>query len=106
MRNPDEIQRKIIAYKSRICNMILYPSDCDPEVLEWYRMQIDELEAELAVDELLCEMEEKISPPQVQKLWTDHGFTVWELCRKANVVKIEVKWSWKYFNWMFYVEYF
>jgi hypothetical protein len=106
MKNPDEIQRKIMAYKSRICNMILYPNDCDPDILDWYKKQIEELEAELAVDELLCEVEQKITPPQVHKLWTDNGTTVWGLCRKANVTKIEVRWSWRWFNWMFYVEYF
>lgn len=106
MRNPDELQRRLLTYKSRVYQMKLFPYASDYSTIEWYEMQIEELEAELAVDELLCELEAEFTPPKLYKVETDCGANVMELCRDARVVKMEIKWSWRAFDWLFFVEYY
>jgi hypothetical protein len=104
--NIEETQRRLLSYKHRVYQMRLFPHACDPTTLEWYEMQIDELQAEILVNELMCEVQAKSAPPQLHKLRTDCGVTVWELCRKSDVRTLKIRWDWLLFRPMFYVEFY
>lgn len=98
----EEIYHQLKVYKERL--VALRHSPCpDMDKLLFYANSVLDLEAEIAVTELV---EEVLAPCKPWNLETDCWETVQMLCQMENVVSIRIKWNWRYFKFMYYIEYF
>lgn len=72
--------------------------------MNFYEHWIEQLEAEIAVQELVHSVLENQSPG-VFTIETDCWQAVEELCRLEKVIFMRIKWSWKYFRRVWVVQY-
>ena len=95
-----DIQNQIELYKLRLLALKQDPSIRLDDIL-FYEDQIANMEAEIAVADLMAEME----PPFIFKVTTDCWQIVDELCRDQKVQMMKMRWSWLQFKFVWYVEY-
>jgi hypothetical protein len=94
---------KLEVYRTRLLAMRM-SIVADLNDIMWYEQEIVLMEADIAVAELISELEWCFSP-QVWEVVTDCWQTVSDLKADAHIVKIERKWSWKKFKRLWYVRY-
>ena len=90
-------------YKLRLLELKQNPC-ADMQAIRWYEEAIDWLEAEVAVDELI-ETVFKREAPVILEMETDCWQVVDELCRQEKVIFMRIKWSWKLFRRVWFVQY-
>lgn len=90
----------ISVYNERLILLKQNPCSSTRDIM-WYESMIAEMEAEIAVAELMYE----ILPPKVISFTTDCWPVVDEICKEQQVICIKIKWSWKHFKFIWYIEY-
>lgn len=95
-----ETYHKLEVYRSRL--LALKQDPCGKSTDIWfYEDAIIHLEAEIAVTELL----EELQPPKPWSVTTDCWQTVLLLCQEESVIHMKMKWSWREFKFLWYVQY-
>lgn len=106
MSNITEIFKRLQVYKERLFTMqCSLGQDSElQEKIDFYQREIDEMEGEILVEDLKYELD--INNSKTHSVITDCWETVDMLCREERVMKMDIKWSWKFFKWMFHVEFY
>lgn len=104
--NVTETFKRLSTYELRLSRAKQYPNPSAQQIqeIEFYERQIEEMNAEIAVADLIYEMDLNAKKPSV--CITDCGTTVSELFKTTRVVSIDAVWSWKHFKSMFKVEFY
>lgn len=104
--NVNDLFRKLSTYESRLARakQIPVPSAENIADIEFYEREVDDMKAELAVMDLIYELDLNKEKPNVVR--TDCGKTVTELCQFERVLSVDVVWSWRAFKFLFKVEFY
>ena len=94
-----QLQHRLDVYRARLFGC----TDMQERIR--YEMEIDQMEAELAVMELMAEVDEQTNSKSWE-LQTDSLDTIESLFKDPNVkvLNLDVKWSWRALNWMYYIK--
>jgi hypothetical protein len=112
MNQISETYKRLIVYEERLYALRCACSASTPcgdliviqSMIDFYESEIDLMKAELAVEDLKVEMDLNSDKPNV--VWTDRNETVAMLLREERVTKLEIRWSWRRFKHMFYIEFY
>ncbi len=96
----DSANHTLEVYRSRL--LALKQNPCAPMTdIMFYESAIDLLEADIAVMELLDE----VNAPEQYQVVTDSWYLVEELCKAQIVTGMRIKWSWKHLKCVWVVDY-
>lgn len=94
-----QLQHRLDIFRARLFGC------SDPHLCALYQQEIYQMEAELAVMELMEEVDEQTNPREWEVL-TDSLETVCSLFRdtQVKILELDKRWSWRALNWMHYVK--